>query len=180
MENVYKIRLYYFNVTKKVFLFLLLEPTIPKIATSDTSVSWYNRERRILPVGGTVEVLSGTEVTLTCKYSAFPKADVKWSAVDQEGDSLPDAVYEVVNGSLVLMALQPSDSARYVCSVQNVAGTASASTILKVVGKYFIFLNKILFLYAHCYLFRRFHLPCRTGIFLLRDVDRLNLKSRPY
>lgn len=87
-----------------------------------------------------MEVLSGTEVTLACEYSAFPEADVKWTVLDEEGDPLPDAGYEIVNGSLVLMALQLSDSAQYVCSVTNVAGTTSASTILKVVGKHFILL----------------------------------------
>jgi len=87
-----------------------------------------------------LEVLSGTEVTLVCEYSAFPEADVKWTVLDEEGDPLPDAGYEIVNGSLVLMALQPSDSAEYVCSVTNVAGTTSASTILKVFGKHFILL----------------------------------------
>lgn len=87
-----------------------------------------------------MEVLSGTEVTLTCKYSAFPEADVKWTVLDEEGDPLPDAGYKIVDSSLVLMALQPSDSAQYVCSVTNIAGTASASTRLKVVGKQFILL----------------------------------------
>ena len=116
----------------------LVEPNLPTIESSDATISWYNREPRVLPVGGTVEVLSGTEVTLSCKYSAFPAPDVKWTVLDVEGDPLPDAGYDVVNGSLVLMALQPSDSAQYVCSVKNVAGTASASTTLKVVGKFFI------------------------------------------
>ena len=111
------------------------EPTLPTIVSSDAVLSWYNRESRTLPVGGTVEVLSGTEVTLTCKYSAFPEADVEWTVLNEEGDPLPDAGYKIVNGSLVLMALQPSDSAQYVCSVTNVAGTTSASTKLKVVGK---------------------------------------------
>ncbi len=118
----------------------LTEPSLPKIESSDATVSWYNREPRVLPVGGSVETLSGTEVTLTCKYSAFPEPDVKWTVLDEEGDPLPDAGYDVINGSLVLRALQPSDSAQYVCSVKNVAGTASASTVLKVVGKYFSFL----------------------------------------
>lgn len=112
-----------------------VEPALPKISSSDAIVSWYNREHRVLPVGGTVEVLSGTEVTLTCKYSAFPEPEVEWIVLDEEGDPLPDAGYEIINGSLVLMALQPSDSAQYVCSVKNVAGTASASTTLKVIGK---------------------------------------------
>jgi len=116
------------------------ESTLPTIVSSDATRSWYNRESRTLPVGGIVEVLSGTEVTLACEYSAFPEADVKWTVLDEEGDPLPDAGYEIVNGSLVLMALQPSDSAQYVCSVTNVAGTTSASTILKVVGKHFILL----------------------------------------
>ena len=87
-----------------------------------------------------MEVLSGTQVTLTCRYSAFPEPDVEWSVLDEEGDPLPNAGYEIVNSSLVLMALQPSDSAQYVCSVRNVAGTTSASTTLQVVGKHFILL----------------------------------------
>ena len=114
------------------------EPTLPTIVSSDAVLSWYNRESRTLPVGGTVEVLSGTEVTLTCKYSAFPEADVEWTVLNEEGDPLPDAGYKIVNGSLVLMALQPSDSAQYACSVTNLAGTTSASTRLKVVGKEFL------------------------------------------
>ena len=85
-----------------------------------------------------MEVLSGTEVTLTCKYSAFPQADVKWTVLDEEGDPSPDAGYKILNGSLVLMALQSSDSAQYVCSVTNIAGTTSASTRLIVIGKQFI------------------------------------------
>lgn len=101
-----------------------------------------------------MEVLSGTEVTLTCKYSAFPEPDVKWTVLDEEGDPLPDAGYEIVNGSLVLMALQPSDSAQYVCSVTNVAGITSASTILKVVGKHFmlLFFSNNSFIIFHFYL----------------------------
>lgn len=113
----------------------MLEATVPIITTSDALVSWYNREPRVLPVGGTIEALSGTKVTLTCKYSAFPEAEVKWSVRDEEGQEMgQDVGNEVINGSLVLMALQPSDSAQYVCSVRNVAGTASASTTLKVLG----------------------------------------------
>lgn len=86
-------------------------------------------------------MLSGTKVTLTCKYSAFPEAEVQWSVLGEDGQTLEqNAGNEVINGSLVLMALQPSDSAKYVCSVRNVAGTASASTTLKVLGK-FLFTN---------------------------------------
>lgn len=115
------------------------EATLPKITTSDATVSWFNRESRVLPVGATIEVLSGTKLTLTCKYSAFPEPDVQWTALGEEGhDSGQDAGNEVINGSLVLMALQPSDSGQYVCSVRNVAGTASASTTLKVLGKFLL------------------------------------------
>ena len=113
-----------------------VEATIPTIKTSDSTVSWYNRELRKVPVGGKIQVLSGTKVTLTCEYSGFPQPEVKWSVLDEEGQVMEkDAGFEVVNGSLVLMALQPSDSAEYVCSVRNVAGTSSASTKLKVFGE---------------------------------------------
>ena len=118
------------------FLIHSVEATVPKITTSNATVSWYNREPRVLPVGGTIEVLSGTKVTLTCKYSAFPEAEVQWSVLGEEGQVLEqDVGNEVTNGSLVLMALQPSDSAEYVCSVRNVAGTAQASTALKILGE---------------------------------------------
>ncbi|XP_068741513.1 hemicentin-1-like isoform X2 [Montipora capricornis] len=111
----------------------VVEATTPTIKTSDGTVSWYNRELREVPVGGKIQVLSGTKVTLTCEYSGFPQPEVKWSVLDEEGQVMEqDAGFEVVNGSLVLMALQPSDSAEYVCSVRNVAGTASASTKLKI------------------------------------------------
>ena len=113
-----------------------VEATLPQITTSDATVSWYNREARVLPVGGTIEVLSGTKVTLTCKYSAFPEPEVQWSVLGEEGQVLEqDAGYEIKNASLVFMAVQPSDSAQYVCSVRNVAGTAQASTTLKVLGE---------------------------------------------
>lgn len=149
-------RVYNFKLVHKSISHSLAEPNVPKIESSDATVSWYNREPRVLPVGGTVEVLSGTEVTLTCKYSAFPEPDVKWTVLDEEGDPLPDAGYEVINGSLVLRALQPSDSAQYVCSVKNVAGTASASTVLKVVGKYFSFL----FFPSSSFFIAQSYLPC--------------------
>ena len=127
-----------FALLKEYVTFPFAEASLPKIATSDGTVSWYNREPRVLPVGGTIEVLSGTKVTLTCKYSAFPQAAVQWTVLGEEGQDLEqDAGYEVINGSLVLMALQPSDSARYVCSVRNVAGTSSATTTLKVLGECF-------------------------------------------
>ena len=75
-------------------------------------------------------------MTLTCKYSAFPEPEVQWSVLGEEGQVLEqDAGYEVTNGSLVFLAVQPSDSAQYVCSVRNVAGTAQASTTLKVLGE---------------------------------------------
>ena len=62
---------------------------------------------------------------------------MEWTVLDEEGqDSGQDAGYEAVNGSLVLMSLQPTDTARYVCSVRNVAGSASATTALKVVGEF--------------------------------------------
>ena len=81
-------------------------------------------------------------MTLTCKYSAFPEAEVKWSVLGEEGQELgQDVGNEIINGSLVLMALQPSDSAQYVCSVRNLAGTASASTTLKVLGMFLIMLS---------------------------------------
>lgn len=113
------------------------EAELPIIATSNATVSWYDKEPRVLPVGGSVQVLSGTKLTLTCEHSAFPQATVEWTVLDEEGqDSGQDAGYEVVNGSLVLMSLQPTDTARYVCSVRNVAGSASATTALKVVGEF--------------------------------------------
>ena len=112
------------------------EATIPRIETADAMVAWYNRESREVIVGSTVEVLSGTKVTLTCQYSGFPEPAVKWNVLDKEGQVMKqDEGHEVINGSLVLTALQPSDSAEYVCSVRNVAGTSSASTKLKVFGK---------------------------------------------
>ena len=128
------------------------EATIPTIETSDAMVSWYNRESREVKVGGTVEVLSGTKVTLTCKYSGFPEPTVKWNVLDKEGQVIKrDEGHEVINGSLALTALQPSDSAEYVCSVRNVAGTASASTKLKVFGK-----EQSLFLVHICLTLRNF------------------------
>ena len=105
-----------------------------------------------MTVGSTVEVLSGTKVTLTCQYSGFPEPTVKWNVLDKEGQVMKqDEGNEVVNGSLVLTALQPSDSAEYVCSVRNVAGTASASTKLKVFGK-----EQSHFLVHICHLFLNF------------------------
>ena len=113
------------------------EAELPIITTSNATVSWYDKEPRVLPIGGSVQVLSGTMLTLTCEHSAFPQATVEWTVPDEEGqDSGQDAGYEVVNGSLVLMSLQPTDTARYVCSVRNVAGSASATTALKVVGEF--------------------------------------------
>ena len=118
-------------------------------------------------------MLSGTKVTLTCEYSAFPEANVKWIVLDVEGDPLPDVGYEVINGSLVLMALRPSDSAQYVCSVDNVAGTASASTILKVVGKFYFFLEVgISFLTSAInFLFMTFFPRCCRGV----DCEHMQL-----
>ena len=106
------------------------------MASAD-NISWYDRKSRYLTVGGNLEVLSGTNITLRCRYSGFPQPEAQWMMFSQQDNtSEPNTRYQIINGSLVLLSAQPSDSGRYVCRVYNLAGTSSEETHLTVTGKF--------------------------------------------
>lgn len=87
-------------------------------------------------MGGDIIALTGTQVTLTCKALGFPEPSVSWRLGDETRQLDTDGQYKLENDSLVIFAVQPSDSNKYKCVATNLAGNVQSRTNLKVIGEY--------------------------------------------
>ena len=78
--------------------------------------------------------LTNTIITIQCPTSGVPTPTVTWTKDNQEIHN--DGRYTVQDdGSLLISEADEKDSARYTCTVGNVAGKDSASSTVNIVGK---------------------------------------------
>ena len=82
------------------------------------------------------KVIEGKPVTLDCPATGLPFPTITWL---QDGEPLPDSPrFRVLRSGrqLAISDTIPSDSKRYTCVANNVAGESKKDFILKVLGKY--------------------------------------------
>lgn len=75
-----------------------------------------------------------TSVTIRCNASGVPIPNVTWTKdgkkiVKEDRYSIQD------DGSLLIKDSNKEDTARYTCTVENVAGKESASSTVQIIGK---------------------------------------------
>lgn len=74
----------------------------------------------------------GNTLTLTCVVTGSPEPSVRWSRVG--GELGPN--HQVQGNVLRIQQAVPSDRGLYVCTTENRAGSAQASSIVEVERKY--------------------------------------------
>ena len=78
--------------------------------------------------------LTNTSITIQCPTSGVPTPTVTWS---KDGEEIHSGSRYTVqdDGSLLITDAEEEDNGRYTCSSGNVAGNASSSSMVQVVGK---------------------------------------------
>ena len=111
-------------------------PSQPKIRTPTTPKTIETQDRKpiTIVIGDNVTALTNTNITIQCHASGVPAPTVTWSkdgkVVNSKGS------YTVKDdGLLVINGATHEDSTRYTCTVDNAAGTDSASSTVRIVGK---------------------------------------------
>lgn len=79
-------------------------------------------------VGSDVTVLTQTRVNVTCEVSGVPKPKITWLKDDKRVESEEDSY-------LVLIIRNVEDAGQVTCHAENLAGNASLSTNIDVIGK---------------------------------------------
>ena len=81
---------------------------------------------------GPLHVKQGDNVTLpVCHVTGYPKPIITWRRVSGR---VPPGRSNAKDGTLKIQAAQKSDSDTYICQASNLLGSASATTLLVVVG----------------------------------------------
>lgn len=88
--------------------------------TNDTSVE--------LSAGSDVTVLTQTRVNITCEVSGIPKPKITWLKDDMLLESEEDI-------SLILAIRDMKDAGQVTCHAENLAGNATISSNIDVIGK---------------------------------------------
>ena len=79
-------------------------------------------------IGSDVTVLTQTRINITCKVDGVPKPEITWLR-----DAIP--VKSDTDSSLVLTIRALEDAGQVTCVAENMAGNASQSTDINVIGK---------------------------------------------
>lgn len=87
-----------------------------------------------MTVGGMVTTLHGNRVSMLCEVSGVPSPQITW-----ERDGV-----EVQRGGKFYSrdSADKGDSGNYTCIASNVAGEVKATSQLKVLGKYLVYLSR--------------------------------------
>ena len=112
------------------------EPVKPSIIASEVpqTVEAKDQSPVTLTIGDNVTALTNTSITIQCPTSGVPTPTVTWSKDGTEIHS--GGRYKVQDGgSLLITDAEGEDNGRYTCSSGNVAGNASSSSMVQVVGK---------------------------------------------
>ena len=90
-----------------------------------------------MTIGDNVTALTNTSITIQCPTSGAPTPTVTWAKDGQEIAS--GGRYAVQDdGSLLISEADEKDNARYTCIAGSVAGKDSASSTVRIVGKYYM------------------------------------------
>ena len=117
---------------------VLTEPSKPTINTTDEkrAIEAQHRNAITLTIGDNVTALTNTSITIQCPTSGVPTPTVTWTKDNQE--IISGGKYNVQDdGSLLISEVDQEDNARYTCTADSSAGKDSASSTIRVVGKYF-------------------------------------------
>ena len=86
-------------------------------------------------VGDNFTALPNTTITITCPSSGIPPPKIMWYKNGQPV-SIKGRISIDDSGSLTVAHTKHLDSGRFTCSVTNVAGEDSVTSVVKVVGKW--------------------------------------------
>ena len=90
-----------------------------------------------MTIGDNVTALTNTSITIQCPTSGVPTPTATWTKDGQEISS--EGRYTVQgDGSLLISEADEEDNARYTCTADSVAGKDSASSKVRIVGKYYM------------------------------------------
>ena len=123
-----------------LFLFInfLADPTRPAIITPEDpkTIEAQDRSPITLTIGDNVTALSNTSITIQCPTNGVPAPTITWTVDGKEIHS--DGRYTVQDdGSLLIQEAEKDDNGQYTCTSANIAGYASASSMVQIVGKNF-------------------------------------------
>lgn len=111
-------------------------PSKPKIMTPLTPKTIETQDRKPISIviGDNVTALTSTNITIQCRASGVPAPTVTWS---KDGKALYSKGRYTVkdDGSLVITGTGHENSSRYTCTADSTAGTESASSTVRIVGK---------------------------------------------
>ena len=117
----------------------LIDPKRPLVITPEkaTTIEAKDRSPITLTIGDNVTALTNTSIAIQCPTSGVPTPTVTWTKDDQEIPN--DGRHTVdINGSLVIDGAVKDDTARYMCTADSVVGKDSASSTVKIVGKFLL------------------------------------------
>ena len=116
------------------FLFTAHKKPVVKIDDPPKTIEAQDRSPITLTIGDNATALTNTSITIQCPTSGVPTPIVTWT---KDGEQIPnDGRYTVQDdGSLLVNDAGEKDSTRYTCITGNVAGKASASSTVNIVGK---------------------------------------------
>lgn len=108
---------------------------VVKASGDPKTIEAQDRSPVTVPIGDNVTALSNTSVTIECPTTGVPKPIVTWT---KNGQKISSGGRYLVqdDGSLQITEADEDDNARYTCSADNVAGKDSASSNVKIVGKF--------------------------------------------
>ena len=113
--------------------------------TSDEpkTIEAQDRSPVTLTIGDNVTALANTSITIQCPTSGVPTPTVTWT---KDGQEIPSGDRYTVqdDGSLLISEADEEDNAQYTCTADSVAGKESASSTVKVVGKYLCVLSELM------------------------------------
>lgn len=121
-------------INKDLFL---VEPSRPVVNIYGTpkTIDAQDRSPITMTIADNVTALTNTSITIQCPSSGVPTPSVTWT---KDGEEITnDGRYTVQDdGSLLINEAFAEDSVRYTCNAESVAGKDSASSTVKIVGKF--------------------------------------------
>jgi len=112
-----------------MFFFFFSEPSKPIIQQPDVGkIPLSNKTSVDVSVGSDVTVLTYTRVNITCEADGVPRAKITWL---RDGKPISSAA----GSSLVLSISTLEDAGQVTCFAGNLAGNATLSTNMDVIGK---------------------------------------------
>ena len=119
------------------WLNFLLGYSKPKIKISDVPKTAESHDRKPLTIiiGNNVTALTDTNITIQCNASGAPTPTVTWT-IDSHSISSGEKYKIQDDGSLLISKTSQKYIARYNCIAESVAGKDSASSTVRIVGKY--------------------------------------------